>query len=37
MRHGGFSHSAVLLLRTGKGRFEPLFDDAAVRLDMEIH
>lgn len=37
MRHGGFSHSAVLLLRTGKGRFEHLFDDAADSLDMEIH
>lgn len=37
MRHGGFSHSAVLLLRIGKGRFEHLFDDAANSLDMEIH
>ena len=37
MRHGGFSHAAVLLLRTGKGRFEHLFDDAADSLDMEIH
>jgi len=37
MRHGGFSHSAVLLLRTGKGRFEHLFDDTADSLDMEIH
>lgn len=37
IRHGGFSHSAVLLLRTGKGRFEHLFDDTADSLDMEIH
>lgn len=37
MRYGGFSHSAVLLLRTGKGRFEHLFDDTADSLDMEIH
>lgn len=37
MRHGGFSHAAVLLLRTGKGRFEHLFDDAADSLDMEVH
>ncbi len=37
MRYGGFSHSAVLLLRTGKGHFEHLFDDAADSLDMEIH
>ena len=37
MRHGGFSHSAVLLLRTGKGRFEHLFDDTVDSLDMEIH
>jgi glycosyltransferase involved in cell wall biosynthesis len=37
MRYGGFSHAAVLLLRTGKGRFEHLFDDTADSLDMEIH
>lgn len=37
MRHGGFSHSAILLLRVGKGRFEHLFDDTANSLDMEIH
>lgn len=37
MRHGGFSHAAVLLLRTGHGRFEHLFDDTADSLDMEIH
>lgn len=37
LRHGGFSHTAVLLLRTGQGRFEHLFDDTADSLDMEIH
>jgi glycosyltransferase involved in cell wall biosynthesis len=36
-RFGGFSHSAVLLLRTGKGRFEQLFDDGRQGLDMEVH
>ncbi len=37
LRYGGFSHAAVLLLRTGRGHFERLFDDAADSLDMEIH
>lgn len=37
IRHGGFSHSAVLLFRTGQARFEHLFDDASDSLDMEIH
>jgi glycosyltransferase involved in cell wall biosynthesis len=37
MRHGGFSHSAVLLFRTGRARFERLFDDDANGLDMEVH
>lgn len=36
-QHGGFSHSAVLLFRTGTARFERLFDDASDSLDMEIH
>ncbi len=36
-KHGGFSHSAVLLLRTGTARFERLFNDAPDSLDMEIH
>ena len=36
-RFGGFSHSAVLLLRTGRGRFEQLFDDGRQGLDMEVH
>ncbi|WP_295455982.1 glycosyltransferase family 2 protein [uncultured Thiodictyon sp.] len=36
-RHGGFSHAAVLLFRTGKARFERLFDDTPDGLDMEIH
>jgi glycosyltransferase involved in cell wall biosynthesis len=34
---GGFSHPAVLLLRTGTGRFEELFDDDPSGLDMEVH
>lgn len=37
MKHGGFSHSAVLLFKTGKARFEQLFDDSLDGLDMEIH
>lgn len=37
IRHGGFSHSAVLLFKTGKARFERLFDDEFDGLDMEIH
>lgn len=37
MRHGGFSHAAVLLFKTGKSRFERLFDDGLDGLDMEIH
>ena len=36
-RHGGFSHAAVLLFRTGTARFERLSDDAVDSLDMEIH
>lgn len=37
MRYGGFSHAAVLLFKTGKGRFERLFEDSQDGLDMEIH
>ncbi len=37
MRFGGFTHSAVLLFRTGKAHFERLFDDESDGLDMEIH
>jgi glycosyltransferase involved in cell wall biosynthesis len=36
-RFGGFSHSAVLLFRKGKARFERLADAPANSLDMEIH
>lgn len=36
-RYGGFSHSAVLLFRTGKARFEHLFDEDQSALDMEVH
>ncbi len=37
MRFGGFSHSAVLLFRTGKARFEHLIEESSTALDMEIH
>jgi len=37
IRRGGFSHSAVLLFRTGRARFERLFEDESDGLDMEIH
>jgi glycosyltransferase involved in cell wall biosynthesis len=37
MKFGGFSFSAVLLLRNGKAKFERLFDDVATGLDMEVH
>lgn len=36
-RFGGFSHSAVLLFKTGKARFECLLEDDAKALDMEVH
>jgi glycosyltransferase involved in cell wall biosynthesis len=37
LRFGGFSHSAVFLLKNGKGFFEEIFDDTPDSLDMEIH
>lgn len=37
MRRGGFSHAAVLLFRTGKARFERLFEDDITGMDMEVH
>jgi glycosyltransferase involved in cell wall biosynthesis len=36
-RFGGFSHSAVLLFRRGKARFERIIDDSEDGLDMEVH
>lgn len=36
-RFGGFSHQAVLLFRTGKARFEHIFDDDPSGMDMEVH
>ncbi len=36
-RFGGFSHSAVLLFRRGRARFEHLMDDPANAQDMEVH
>lgn len=35
--YGGFSHQAVLLVRTGKGRFERLIEVDGDTLDMEVH
>ena len=37
MRYGGFSHAAVLLFKTGKARFERIFNDDLDGLDMEVH
>jgi glycosyltransferase involved in cell wall biosynthesis len=34
---GGFSHSAVLLFKNGKARFEKLIEDNRDGLDMEVH
>ena len=36
-RFGGFSHAAVLLFKTGKAKFEHIFDDNPGGLDMEVH
>ena len=36
-RFGGFSHAAVLLFRTGKAKFEHIFDDNPGGMDMEVH
>jgi len=36
-RYGGFSHSAVLLFRQGKARFEHVLDEPVDALDMEVH
>ena len=36
-RHGGFSHCAVLLFKTGCARFEHIFDDNPGGMDMEVH
>lgn len=37
-RYGGFSHAAVLLFRTGSGKFEHLLDELSLgTLDMEVH
>ena len=37
MRFGGFSHSAVMLFRTGTARFEKIQGDGHMLQDMEIH
>jgi glycosyltransferase involved in cell wall biosynthesis len=36
-KYGGFSFKAVLLLQTGRGRFEELAVDPCSNLDMEVH
>jgi len=36
-KYGGFSHSAVLLFRSGKARFEHILDEPSTAPDMEIH
>ncbi|MCX5914043.1 MAG: glycosyltransferase family 2 protein [Deltaproteobacteria bacterium] len=36
-RFGGFSHSALMLFRTGKARFERIIPDSRDGLDMEVH
>ena len=36
-RYGGFSHSAILLFRTGSARFEHILDEPAEAPDMEVH
>lgn len=36
-RFGGFSHSAVILFRRGRARFERLLEDAPRAQDMEVH
>lgn len=37
MRYGGFSHNAVILMRSGKGRFESLIEVPGDTFDMEVH
>tara|TARA_R110002073_G_scaffold56906_2_gene144985 strand:+ start:23603 stop:24502 length:900 start_codon:yes stop_codon:yes gene_type:complete len=37
IKHGGFSHQAVLLVRKGCARFEQLIDVPGDTLDMEVH
>ena len=36
-RFGGFSHSAVLLFKHGKAKFEHIMDEKSSAPDMEIH
>lgn len=37
MRHGGFSHEAMILVRAGRARFERLSEPGLGGLDMEVH
>jgi len=36
-RFGGFSHSAILLFRKGKARFEHVLNEPPDAVDMEVH
>ena len=36
-RYGGFSHSAIVLFRSGKARFENLLENPPLEQDMEVH
>ena len=36
-RFGGFSHTAVVMFRTGQARFEHLLNESSDGLDMEVH
>lgn len=36
-RYGGFSHSAVVLFKNGKARFEHVLDEPVTAPDMEVH
>jgi glycosyltransferase involved in cell wall biosynthesis len=37
LKYGGFSHSAVLLFRTGSAKFEQILDGESDLFDMEVH
>lgn len=37
MRFGGFSHEALVMFRSGRGRFEHLLSENAGGFDMEVH
>ena len=37
IKYGGFSHSAILIFRSGSAQFEKILEDDCDGLDMEIH